>query len=94
MSATAINDMTVTELVGDAFAAPSTHNAQPWRFLCHCRKGASICTPMRAMPTVDPPDRRAAGDAGRVQMILRLGYGPMGARTPRRAARDVLEVTP
>ncbi|WP_257581836.1 nitroreductase family protein [Streptomyces sp. TLI_146] len=27
-----------------------------------------------------------------VQMVLRLGYGPMGARSPRRAVRDVLTI--
>ncbi|MGW1616494.1 Acg family FMN-binding oxidoreductase [Streptomyces sp. NPDC002285] len=30
---------------------------------------------------------------GRVQMVLRLGYGPQGPATPRRPVRDVLEIT-
>ncbi|MGV9852260.1 Acg family FMN-binding oxidoreductase, partial [Streptomyces sp. NPDC003442] len=29
-----------------------------------------------------------------VQMMLRLGYGPPGPRTPRRPARDVLDIEP
>ncbi|MEE1786660.1 hypothetical protein PUR71_27715 [Streptomyces sp. SP17BM10] len=36
--------------------------------------------------TRDPRDR-----PGYVQMLIRLGYGPEGAPTPRLAARDVLE---
>ncbi|MFF9038976.1 Acg family FMN-binding oxidoreductase [Streptomyces sp. NPDC014892] len=30
---------------------------------------------------------------GYVQMVLRLGYGPHGPATPRRAVRDVLDIT-
>ncbi|PWI13214.1 nitroreductase [Streptomyces sp. Act143] len=30
---------------------------------------------------------------GPVQMVLRLGYGPLGPATPRRPVRDVLDVT-
>jgi nitroreductase len=32
--------------------------------------------------------------AGPVQMVIRLGYGPIGPRTPRRPVRDVLEIAP
>ncbi|WP_274918680.1 Acg family FMN-binding oxidoreductase [Streptomyces sp. WZ-12] len=32
--------------------------------------------------------------AGHVQMILRLGYGPHGTRTPRRPVDEVLTITP
>jgi nitroreductase len=32
--------------------------------------------------------------AGPVQMVVRLGYGPLGPATPRRPVREVLEVTP
>ncbi|HEV7625659.1 MAG TPA: nitroreductase family protein, partial [Streptomyces sp.] len=32
--------------------------------------------------------------AGPVQMVIRLGYGPLGSRTPRRDVRDALEILP
>lgn len=32
--------------------------------------------------------------AGPVQTVIRLGYGPLGARTPRRPVRDVLDIVP
>ncbi|KUL38500.1 nitroreductase [Streptomyces sp. NRRL F-4489] len=32
--------------------------------------------------------------AGHVQMVLRLGYGPQGPRTPRRPVAEVLTITP
>ncbi|MEI7030876.1 Acg family FMN-binding oxidoreductase [Streptomyces pratensis] len=31
---------------------------------------------------------------GHAQMVLRLGYGPAGPRTPRRPVRDILTITP
>lgn len=45
---------------------------------------------------VEWPDLRrtmsgAAGFAGQVQMLIRLGYGPEGPVTPRRAAEQVLD---
>lgn len=56
MPITEINDETVTELVGDAVAAPSMHNAQPWRFLYH--RGdhlIDLCAdPLRTILTADP----------------------------------------
>ncbi|MFI1280912.1 Acg family FMN-binding oxidoreductase [Streptomyces sp. NPDC020858] len=36
--------------------------------------------------------RDPVGAMGHVHMVLRLGYGPQGPATPRRAAADVLEV--
>ncbi|MFJ4422488.1 Acg family FMN-binding oxidoreductase [Streptomyces bobili] len=35
--------------------------------------------------------RDPGSDTGQVQMVLRLGYGPRGPATPRRAVRDVLD---
>jgi nitroreductase len=32
--------------------------------------------------------------AGPVQMVIRLGYGPLGPATPRRPVREVLEIVP
>lgn len=48
------------ELVHAATAAPSMHNAQPWRFRCHLghRTVEVRADPERAMPVSDP-DRRA-----------------------------------
>lgn len=36
--------------------------------------------------------RDARGGPGHVQMLVRIGYGPAGAATPRRSARDTLTV--
>ncbi|MBO8194304.1 nitroreductase family protein [Streptomyces oryzae] len=74
MSAAVINDTTVTELVGDAVAAPSMHNAQPWRFLYH-RRDRTIdlyADPLRAMPTADPEGRALRIGCGAALLNLRV----------------------
>lgn len=40
------------------------------------------------------PMRDPVAGSGRVQMVLRLGYGPEGPRTPRRPVPDVLDIRP
>ncbi|EST39730.1 hypothetical protein N566_00330 [Streptomycetaceae bacterium MP113-05] len=40
------------------------------------------------------PLRDPLSAAGSVQMVLRLGYGPQGPTTPRRAVADLLEIEP
>lgn len=50
----------------------------------------------RALEWPDPrrPPRDPVSGKGRVQMVLRLGYGPSGPRTPRRPLPDVLDIDP
>ncbi|MEU2723284.1 Acg family FMN-binding oxidoreductase [Streptomyces smyrnaeus] len=82
MPATAINEETVTELIGDAVAAPSMHNAQPWRFLYH-RRDRSIdlyADPLRAMPTADPEGRALRIGCGAALLNLRVAAWQAGLR--------------
>jgi len=65
---------TVTALVHDATAAPSLHNAQPWRFRCflssrilHLR-----ADPQRAVPRTDPHGRALHLGCGAALMNLRV----------------------
>ncbi|MCM3300481.1 nitroreductase family protein [Streptomyces pseudogriseolus] len=65
---------TVTALVHDAAAAPSLHNAQPWRFRCflgsrilHLRSDAE-----RAVPHSDPHGRALHLGCGAALMNLRV----------------------
>ncbi|MFI8100817.1 Acg family FMN-binding oxidoreductase [Streptomyces sp. NPDC086023] len=55
-----------------------------------------LATSMTSQPLEWPELRWTARDPlagrGHVQMVLRLGYGPPGAPTPRRPAAEVLEV--
>lgn len=65
---------TVTALIHDATAAPSLHNAQPWRFRCflgsrtlHVRSD-----PRRAVPHTDPHGRALHLGCGAALMNLRV----------------------
>ncbi|WP_406471034.1 Acg family FMN-binding oxidoreductase [Streptomyces hirsutus] len=55
----ALDAETVTALVKDAAAAPSMHNAQPWKFrFFHSRSTFRVCSDLdRAMPRADPTTR-------------------------------------
>ncbi|GAA2591930.1 Acg family FMN-binding oxidoreductase [Streptomyces axinellae] len=82
MPTTEINDETVTGLVGDAVAAPSMHNAQPWRFLYH--RGDHLidlyADPLRTMPTADPEDRALRIGCGAALLNLRAAAWHAGLR--------------
>ncbi|MGA5710425.1 Acg family FMN-binding oxidoreductase [Streptomyces cellulosae] len=74
MSAQPLTRETVTALVHDATAAPSLHNAQPWRFRCflgsrtlHVRSD-----PQRAIPHTDPHGRALHLGCGAALMNLRV----------------------
>ncbi|MFC8419825.1 Acg family FMN-binding oxidoreductase [Streptomyces sp. NPDC057236] len=74
MSAQPLTRETVTALVHDATAAPSLHNAQPWRF--HCSLGSRTLhvrsEPQRAVPHTDPHGRALHLGCGAALMNLRV----------------------
>lgn len=82
MPVTAINDETVTQLVGDAIAAPSMHNAQPWRFQYHRRDHLIdlYADPLRVMPTADPEGRALRIGCGAALLNLRVAAWHAGLR--------------
>ncbi|MGP3769843.1 Acg family FMN-binding oxidoreductase [Streptomyces sp. SDT5-1] len=55
-----------------------------------------LATSLTSHPLESPDLRGLARDPlssmGHVQMVLRLGYGPAGPATPRRAVRDILSI--
>ncbi|MFI1865300.1 Acg family FMN-binding oxidoreductase [Streptomyces jumonjinensis] len=59
MSSPTLDERTVTSLVADAIAAPSMHNAQPWRFhfAPRSRTFTLFADLDRAMPHTDPTTR-------------------------------------
>ncbi|MFF8633576.1 Acg family FMN-binding oxidoreductase [Streptomyces pilosus] len=74
MSTRSLTQETVTALVHDATAAPSLHNAQPWRFQCflgsrtlHLRSD-----PQRGVPHTDPHGRALHLGCGAALMNLRV----------------------
>ncbi len=69
----AADDLTVTALVTDAIAAPSMHNAQPWRFRCSpgCRTLRLWADEERALPQADPDGRALHIDCGAALFNLR-----------------------
>ncbi|MFF8287548.1 Acg family FMN-binding oxidoreductase [Streptomyces albus] len=82
MPTTAISDETVTGLVGDAVAAPSMHNAQPWRFLYHRRDRLIdlYADPLRRMPAADPEGRALRIGCGAALLNLRVAAWHAGLR--------------
>ncbi|WP_432092412.1 Acg family FMN-binding oxidoreductase [Streptomyces sp. bgisy100] len=55
---------------------------------------SSFVTQVLEWPDMRWPLRDPVSGAGHVQMVLRLGYGPEGAPTPRRPVREVLDIEP
>ncbi|MEU2108751.1 nitroreductase [Streptomyces sp. NPDC019507] len=53
---------------------------------------ASLTSQAMEWPELRWALRDPASSMGHVQMVIRLGYGPEGPRTPRRAVEDVLEI--
>ncbi len=76
----AADDLTVTALVTDAIAAPSMHNAQPWRFSCSpgCRTLRLWADPERALPQADPDDRALHIGCGAALFNLRVSAAHAG----------------
>ncbi|MFC5720908.1 Acg family FMN-binding oxidoreductase [Streptomyces gamaensis] len=75
------DDIRVTELVRDATAAPSMHNAQPWRF--RCTRGSRTfrlhADFARRMPHSDPDDRALHLGCGAALFNLRVALAHAGA---------------
>ncbi|MEU2287734.1 nitroreductase [Streptomyces sp. NPDC013178] len=74
MASPQLDEKTVTGLVADAAAAPSMHNAQPWRF--RYLTGERLLTlradPQRAMPRSDPDNRALHIGCGAALFNLRV----------------------
>lgn len=69
-----LGDTLVTALVADAVAAPSVHNAQPWRFR-YRRDGRTLIMRSdleRTMPTSDPDERNLHVSCGAALFNLRV----------------------
>lgn len=73
-------DETVQQLVTDATAAPSMHNAQPWRFRCLRDSGTLElrADPTRAMPASDPAHRALHIGCGAALFNLRVAAAHAG----------------
>ncbi|MEU5592846.1 nitroreductase family protein [Streptomyces sp. NPDC020298] len=72
--ASRLDEKTVARLVADATAAPSMHNAQPWRFrfLTGERLVLLRADPERAMPHSDPDNRALHIGCGAALLNLRV----------------------
>ncbi|MFF5342336.1 Acg family FMN-binding oxidoreductase [Streptomyces althioticus] len=74
MASRRLDEKTVTSLVAEAAAAPSMHNAQPWRFrfLTGERVLLLRADPERAMPRSDPDNRALYIGCGAALFNLRV----------------------
>lgn len=85
-----LSDEQVTALVHDAAAAPSMHNAQPWRF-CYLR-GSRIfqlrADPERALPHADPDNRALHLGCGAALLNLRVALAHEGRHPVTRLLPD------
>ncbi|MGW1106860.1 Acg family FMN-binding oxidoreductase [Streptomyces sp. NPDC002540] len=80
MPTRALDDTTLAGLVADATAAPSMHNAQPWRFRYtrHNRTFALRADFERAMPEADPTTRALHVGCGAALLNLRVSAAHHG----------------
>ncbi|WP_329600030.1 nitroreductase [Streptomyces pseudovenezuelae] len=80
-----LEENTVITLVSEATAAPSMHNAQPWRFRYETAEGLLLlrADPERAMPGSDPGNRALHIGCGAALFNLRVAAAHAGldART-------------
>ncbi|WP_405682452.1 Acg family FMN-binding oxidoreductase [Streptomyces sp. NBC_00057] len=76
----ALDDTTLADLVADATAAPSMHNAQPWqfRYTRHSRTLALRADFERAMPEADPATRALHVGCGAALLNLRVSAAHHG----------------
>ncbi|WPW26617.1 nitroreductase [Streptomyces atratus] len=93
----ALDDITLADLVADATAAPSMHNAQPWQFhyTRHSRTLALRADLDRAMPEADPDTRALHVGCGAALLNLRVsaahhGLDAVTALLPEPSAPAVL----
>ncbi|MER5360536.1 nitroreductase [Streptomyces sp. NPDC002785] len=75
-----LDDTTLADLVADATAAPSMHNAQPWRFRYgrRSRTLALLADFERAMPEADPSGRALHVGCGAALLNLRVSAAHHG----------------
>ncbi|MFF2409890.1 Acg family FMN-binding oxidoreductase [Streptomyces sp. NPDC058092] len=76
----ALDDTTLADLVADATAAPSMHNAQPWQFR-YTRAGRTLTLRAdfeRAMPEADPATRALHVGCGAALLNLRVSAAHHG----------------
>lgn len=80
MTSRQLDEKTVRGLVAEAAAAPSMHNAQPWRFrfLTGERVLSLRADPERAMPRSDPDDRALHIGCGAALFNLRVATAHAG----------------
>ncbi|MGW1963766.1 Acg family FMN-binding oxidoreductase [Streptomyces sp. NPDC001935] len=83
MNAAPLDANTIEELVADATAAPSLHNAQPWafRFLRDSGVLRLYADPDRALPHTDPENRGLHMGCGAALLNLRVAVAA-GGRAP------------
>ncbi|MGP4050617.1 Acg family FMN-binding oxidoreductase [Streptomyces sp. 2A115] len=74
MASRPLDEKTVTTLVAEASAAPSMHNAQPWRFRYRTDQRFVLlyADPDRAMPRSDPDNRALHIGCGAALLNLRV----------------------
>ncbi|MFJ9665040.1 Acg family FMN-binding oxidoreductase [Streptomyces sp. NPDC101219] len=80
MASSPLDDRTVTALVAEAAAAPSMHNAQPWRFRhLVARRVLQLRADLeRAMPRSDPDNRALHLGCGAALFNLRVAAAHAG----------------
>ncbi|KUL21108.1 Acg family FMN-binding oxidoreductase [Streptomyces regalis] len=90
MPAQPLDTKTVTALVSDASAAPSMHNAQPWkfRFLRADRTFHVRSDPERTMPHADPTNRALHIGCGAALFNLRVAAAHAGWEPTTRLLPD------
>ncbi|KAB1138862.1 hypothetical protein F7R91_41665 [Streptomyces luteolifulvus] len=97
MSAEPLTAQAAAQLIRDAVAAPSMHNAQPWRFrfFTSTRTLHLRSDPNRAMPHADPDGRGLHLGCGAALFNLRVaatqaGWEPVTATLPNPADPQLL----
>ncbi|WP_055529613.1 Acg family FMN-binding oxidoreductase [Streptomyces graminilatus] len=80
MASRPLDEKTVITLVAEATAAPSMHNAQPWRFRYRTdERSVLLCAdPGRAMPRSDPDNRALHIGCGAALLNLRVAAAHVG----------------
>ncbi|MFJ2017527.1 Acg family FMN-binding oxidoreductase [Streptomyces nodosus] len=90
MIAPPLDTTAVTALVGDATAAPSQHNVQPWRFRFLRESGVlQLCADLdRALPQTDPDRRNLYLGCGAALFNLRVAAAAAGREAAVRLLPD------
>ncbi|MBC9717383.1 nitroreductase family protein [Streptomyces sp. TRM66268-LWL] len=90
MAAQPLETLTAMALVTAATAAPSMHNAQPWRFRFHTATGTFEvrADPERSMPRTDPDGRALHLGCGAALFNLRVAAAHSGLHTRTKVLPD------